>query len=182
MNAPVDPALKTSRAVDAALYLESSLREKILEHVLVGDLLRALWRAGRRDIEVLRAEVDRGGYDLVLQANGIVRHIQLKSSYAASSTADVNVHVNLARKPGGCVLWVLFDPTSFTLGPFLWLGGAPGQPLPDLGAKVARHSKGDRDGYKAERPNHRTVGKGKFTRLNSMEEVVGALFGEPVTP
>ena len=52
-------------------FLHSSLREKVLEHLFVGDLLRCLWRLGRRDIELLRAEVDYAGYDLVLECNGL---------------------------------------------------------------------------------------------------------------
>ena len=33
---------------------DSSLREKVIEHLFVGELLRSLWRKGVRDIEVLR--------------------------------------------------------------------------------------------------------------------------------
>ena len=61
-------------------YLHSSLREKLLEHVFVADLLRYLWQQGRRDMEVLRGEVDYGGHDLVLECNGAMRHVQLKST------------------------------------------------------------------------------------------------------
>ena len=46
---------------DSAHFRESGLREKVIEHLFVGDLLRCLWRRGSRDIEVLRAEVDRAG-------------------------------------------------------------------------------------------------------------------------
>jgi len=46
---------------DDSQFLHSSLREKVLEHLFVGDLLRCLWRPGRRDIELLRAEVDYAG-------------------------------------------------------------------------------------------------------------------------
>jgi hypothetical protein len=55
---------------------KSSLREQALGHLLLGELLAEMWRRNRRDIEVLKAEVDRGGYDLVLEANGLVRHVQ----------------------------------------------------------------------------------------------------------
>ena len=48
---------------DSAHFLESALREKVIEHLFVGDLLRCLWRQGTRDIEILRADVDRAGYD-----------------------------------------------------------------------------------------------------------------------
>jgi hypothetical protein len=43
------------------------------------------------------------------------------------------------------------------LGPFLWFGGELGKPLPPLGDKVSRHSKGNKDGYKAEWLNIREV-------------------------
>jgi hypothetical protein len=52
---------------------DSSLREKIIEHAFVAELLRTLWRRGQRDVEVLRAEVDRGGYDVVFHCSGVMR-------------------------------------------------------------------------------------------------------------
>jgi hypothetical protein len=39
-------------------YLYSTLRERIVEHVFVGDALRELWRKGVYDVEVLRSEFD----------------------------------------------------------------------------------------------------------------------------
>ena len=56
---------------------DSSLREKIIEHAFVAELLRTLWRRGQRDVEVSGAEVDRGGYDVVFHCNGVMRHVQL---------------------------------------------------------------------------------------------------------
>jgi len=110
----------TPEAIAAAesLSAHSSAREKVLEHLFVGELLRCLWQRGIRDMEVLRAEVDMGGYDLVLEANGVLRYVQLKSSYRASKTARVPVNINLARKPGGCVIWIRFDVETVELGPF----------------------------------------------------------------
>ena len=49
-----------------ASYVHSTLRERIVEHVFVGDALRALWRLGGHDVEVLRSEFDAHGYDLVM--------------------------------------------------------------------------------------------------------------------
>src|SRR2546422_3216376 len=111
--------------VAPALYLDSSLREKLIEHVFVGDLLRLLWRSGALDVEVLRAEVDRGGYDLVLESNNVLRQVQFKSSHRGAKTSEVAINLKLAGKPSGCVIWVLFDQDTLQLGPFLWFGGAP---------------------------------------------------------
>lgn len=156
----------------------SGTREKVLEHLFVGDLLRCLWRDGRRDVEVLRAEVDKGGYDVVLEAGGIIRHVQLKSSYRTAATRDVGININLAGKPSGCVIWIMFDPESMELGPFLWFGGAPGAPLPPLGDRIGRHTKGNKEGVKAERPNIRELRRSQFQILPTMQAVIGALFGD----
>jgi hypothetical protein len=157
--------------------MDSSLREKLIEHVFVGDLLRLLWKKGALDVEVLRTEVDRGGYDLVLECNRILRHVQFKSSHRGAKTAEVSVNLKLAAKPSGCVIWVLFDQETLQLGPYLWFGGAPGEPLPSVGDKVARHSKADASGRKAERPNLRVVPRRRFVSLATMDDVVTALFG-----
>ena len=102
----------------------------------------------------------------VLEANKVLRYVQLKSSHRTSATANVPVNVNLEGKPGGCVVWMKFDPETVELGPYRWFGAKPGEPALSLGSKIARHSKGDKNGVKAFRPNS--------------IEVVDALFGSPV--
>ena len=166
---------------DTAHTIDSSLREKVIEHLFIGDLLRCLWRQRIRDIEVLRADVDRAGYDLVLESDGVLRHVQFKASYRGSKTANVGIHVNLAEKPSGCVIWIWFDPETMDLGPFLWFGGQPGETLPPLGDRVGKHTKGDRTGLKAERPNIRVVRKGQFSELATMDDIALALFGMSAT-
>jgi hypothetical protein len=179
MDAPVSINLSRVRTSNSALYMDSSLREKLIEHVFVGELLRVLWRRGVRNVEVLRAEVDCGGYDLVLERKGIVRHVQFKSSHLAARTREVAVSLKLAEKPSGCVIWMLFEEDTLELRPFLWFGGAPGQKLPPLGDRVARHSKADRTGRKAERPNLRILKRPQFTILPAIDDVVTVLFGTP---
>ena len=91
--------------------------------------------------------------------------------------ASQNVHVALAQKPSGCVVWVYFDEDTFELGPFLYFGGSPGEPLPDIDSfKVAKHTKGNAHREKAERPSVRVVNKGEFSRLASVEDLWDALF------
>ncbi len=58
-------------------FLHSSFREKTLEHVFIGDCLRRLWAKRVWEAEVLKAEVDAAGYDLVMKVSGVLRHIQL---------------------------------------------------------------------------------------------------------
>jgi len=110
---------------------------------------RFMWRNGARDIEVLKSEVDRA-IRRVLEANGIIRHVQLKSSFRGSKVREVDVSTKLLRKPGGCVLWLEFDRESLAIERFYWFGGRRG-PRCGFGHRVSRHSKGHSDGEKNER-------------------------------
>jgi len=169
--------LSSAKSETSAHSFDSSLREQALGHIFLGQLLAFMWRNGGRDIEVLKSEVDRGGYDVVLESNGIIRHIQLKSSFRGSKVREVDVSTKLLRKPGGCILWLEFDRESLTIEGYYWFGGKAGAALPDLGPRVARHSKGNSDGAKNERPIHRVLTRGRFEALAEISEVVGKLFG-----
>jgi hypothetical protein len=158
--------------------LHSSRREKLVEHVFVGEVLRSLWRVGVHEVDILRAETDAAGYDIVIEVGGVSRHIQLKSSAQNATTAKQKVNVALGTKRSGCVLWVLFNSSTMELGPFLWFGGKPGEPLPDMtGFPIAKHTKGNAAGEKAERKNIRVITKGKFTKVPSISGVLEKLFG-----
>ena len=164
-------------ATDARHWEASSLREKIIEHLFVGELLRHLWRIGRRDMELLRAEVDNGGYDLALGCNGRLRHVQLKASHQDGAARSVNVNIGLAGKRGACVIWIHFDPKTMALGPFHWLGSEQADGELKLGDRVARHTKADAAGHKKERPNIRQLRKSAFTKIETIDGVAKALFG-----
>lgn len=56
----------------------SSYREKLLEHLFIGAVLRHLWCQGITSAEFLRPEVDNGGYDLEIASNTVIRYIQLE--------------------------------------------------------------------------------------------------------
>lgn len=155
----------------------SSLREQALGHLFLGQLLACMWRSDARDIEVLKSEVDRGGYDIVLEANGVIRHVQLKSSFRGSKVREVDVSTKLLHKPGGCVLWLEFDRESLAIERYYWFGGKAGTALPDLGPRISRHSKGNSEGEKNERPIHRVLTRGRFEALANVSEVVERLFG-----
>jgi hypothetical protein len=159
--------------------LNSSYREILIEHIFVGEIMRRLWLRGIAQFEVLKPQVDDSGYDLLLEANGIVRHVQLKSSFDAASTGQVKVSLKLASKPSACVIWVRFDPATMNLGPFLWFGGLPGEPISELtGLRVAKHTRANAQGIKKERPGQRSIPKASFERILTYEDLVTRLFGE----
>jgi hypothetical protein len=159
-------------------YIHSSLRERLIEHLFIGEVLKYAWQQGMQEVEVSKPEVDNGGYDVVFEYGGIIRHVQLKSTYIGSKNTRQKVNIALAQKPSGCVVWVFFNQETLALGPFLFFGGRPGKKLPDVSKhKTAKHTKGDSTGMKKERPNIRILNKGDFTTLETLADVVKSLFG-----
>jgi len=159
--------------------LLSSYRESLLEHLFAGEVMRHVWLSGLRRLEVLKPQVDDGGYDLVLEAANVVRHIQLKATFEGSTTSRFHVNLGLANKPSGCVICMKFDPQTLSLGPFYWFGGQPGEKLPTLSAfKTAKHTKANATGEKAERPNHRVIPLSAFAYAADVASLAILLFGE----
>ncbi|WP_211368229.1 hypothetical protein [Pseudoxanthomonas gei] len=155
----------------------SSFREKLVEHLFVGELLRTSWLRGECSLEVAKPEVDSRGYDVIIERSGVVRHIQLKTSHREAAASSQKIHLGLAQKPSGCVVWIQFDNETLELGPFLFFGNDAGQPLPPiLDFKIAKHTKGNASGIKAARPDLRNVPKSRFRKLASIAEVFDALF------
>src|SRR5665811_595966 len=95
--------LENEKLADPSHYSESSARENLIEHVFLGELLRGLWRKNVRDLEVLRPEVDSGGYDLALEFRGLNRTqpivVRLTGRESEMDREAIGVHdrVNLAR-------------------------------------------------------------------------------------
>ena len=158
-------------------FLKSSFREKLIEHLFIGELLKLSWTDGSCTLEIATPEVDNQGYDLIAEEGGIIRHIQLKGAYKKASASSQKVHIALSRKPSGCVIWVYFDEETLNLGPFLFFGGNAGEPLPDLSNfRVAKHTKANAQGVKKERPEIRVINKGEFTKIESIKELYSVLF------
>lgn len=182
MDSVETPAASTASATINDHTHHSSYRERLLEHILIGEMMRRLWMKGITHLEVLKPQVDDSGYDLVLEANSVIRHIQLKASHHGSATREIKVNLRLANKPSGGIIWMKFDPVTLELGPFLWFGSVPGEALPDISSlAVARHTKGNAKGVKSERPNIRLVTKSRFTPVENMDELIVYLFGEFIT-
>jgi hypothetical protein len=165
--------------VKTAHYEHSSLRERIVEHVFVGETLKKLWTKGVVDVEVLRSEFDAHGYDLVLSRGHLVRHIQFKTG-TKNRPEKVSVSTGLADKPSGCVIWIKVDD-DLEMGPYFWFGSAPGTALPSISNyPLPRRPTHNSTGVRPERRNHRLVPGKDFRRLESLDELLSALLGNLV--
>lgn len=162
-------------------YLKSTFYEQLVEHVFISEVLQEVWYSFGKTAEVLRSEVDASGYDVVFECNGILRHIQLKTSKVDAKASGQKVNIALADKPSGCVVWIVrhedHDTRRMRLN-YLFFGGEAGQRIPSLdGLKVAKHSKGNAKGFKAERKAIRVVPKSRFKSIAGMRALVETLFG-----
>lgn len=164
-----------------ALSTYSSTREKILEHRFVAEVTASLWRAGRFDFAVSHSEVDNSGYDVIIEVGIVTRHIQLKAMQTGGARRDFGLQVRLAEKPSACAVLMLHDPRSLEISQWRLFAGLPGKPIPPLGERTVRHTKGDRTGFKAERPALRNVSLTSFELMSDMDDLVQRLFGEQVS-
>lgn len=171
---------KTTRA-NSASYLKSNFFEQLVEHVFVSEILQEAWFGYNKTVEVLRSEVDSSGYDLVLECNGVSRHVQLKTTRPESKTAYQKINIALQEKPSGCVVWIIMGETengNRVKLRYRFFGSVPGGRLPSLrGFKVAKHTKGDAKGVKKERPAIRLVPKREFGEAMEIRDLLGKLFG-----
>jgi hypothetical protein len=162
---------------DQIHYLNSTLRERIVEHLFVGESLRTLWRQGRVDVEILRSEFDGHGYDLVLSRGQLVRHIQFKTG-TQRKPGDVSISYSLAARPSGCVIWIRLS-RSLEMGPYFFYGGVPGQPLPSLGDfKIPKRATHNKDGVRPVRNNHRLVPGSQFKQIETLSDLLKLLLDE----
>lgn len=153
----------------------SSVREQYIEYGFLSDICKEMWKRGHA-VDILHCHTDLSGYDVLLEANGIQRHIQLKSSYNGATTSRQKINGKLTTKPSGCVIWIRFDEKTLEQTSYLWFGCKHGGRLPDLGDKVAKHSKGNADGVKLERQGLRVLNKGVFEAVEDITKLADLLF------
>ncbi|WP_256941074.1 MULTISPECIES: hypothetical protein [Burkholderia] len=124
----------------------SVLRERIVEHVFVGEAMRRLWQLGVVNVEILRAEFDASGYDLVMCCDSVMRHVQFKVSLVNGTRTQVAINQQLARAPSGCVVW-LGVTEDLEIREYRWFGAEAGRPLPDItNHATARHTRANAQG------------------------------------
>lgn len=134
-----------------------------------------LWRGVEMD--VLRSEFDAQGHDVVLEAAGVMRHVQLKATVDGGKASSVIINTRLAQKQSGCVVWMSYDRQTLAIASYRWLGGLPGERLTSLGDRLARQTRANAQGQKAQRLSHRVIAKGSFEQLSSLEQLADRLFG-----
>lgn len=148
---------------------ESHTVEKLIEHLFLAEVLQECWFRRRRLVEVLRAEVDAAGYDLVLESEGVIRHVQLKASRKGARTSRQTINARLQERQGGCIVWVFYGVQVVTGRAQLTYRWREASDLPE---RRGRHTRGGR-----ERENTRIIRKGEFEAVQDTAALVDRLFG-----
>ena len=87
-------------------FTHSTLRERVVEHVFVGEALRTLWRRGVFHVEVRRLDSMRTATTSSwCTGRTNARHIQFKTG-TGKRPGEVSVGQALATKASGCVIWI----------------------------------------------------------------------------
>ena len=163
--------------LQSAGYKESRTIEKFMEHVFLAEVLQECWFRRRQVVEVLHAEVDAAGYDLILQTEHVVRHVQLKATRKGSKTQRQIINRKLSAREGGCVVWTTYaidEETFRTRLTYRWWDGTQKE-LPD---RPARHTRGP----KAIRPGTALLTRGDFETVATTAELVDMLFPKDGLP
>ena len=164
----------------AKYYLNSNFIEQMVEHEFISRVIQYVWFTEQDKIEILRSEIDDYGYDIVLEYQGIMRHIQLKTSIKGGSTRTQKLNLALTQKVGGCIIWIereeCPDSQQFKFEYLFYGSKANEQFVIDHDLKVAKSTKANAEGFKSERKNIRVVPKSKFTKVSDMRHLMHLLF------
>jgi hypothetical protein len=139
----------------------------MVEHIFLADLLRHMWYARKETVEVSKAQVDSGGYDVVLSTGTTTRYVQLKTGTWAK------VNERLALRGGGWVVLTQLDRDATSIQYRLWEATKHAmKKLPP--AKANTYKRGtQRRHYRA---GHRKVAAGLFSEPMGIKELCRALF------
>lgn len=164
-------------ATENAHSVHSSFRNSAVRHLFTGQILQIAWNKQDFDLDIAQADSDAHGYSFVMSKGRIVRHVSLRSSVTGASTAKQNINSELSNKPSACLVWLNINSDTLEFESFRFFGSSAGEPLVLLDKfKTAKHTKGDADGFKAERQQIREIPKGAFTQLPAIEALYEMLF------
>lgn len=151
--------------------IDSSYIEKIIEHIFLSEILTIAWKMSKKKINVIRPEVDNSGYDLILECNGIMKFIQLKSS--SENIKKQNINSKLFEKKEFAVILAIVDKEEMNIKEYYYYAD---KNIVVTKLKSAKHNKANSKGVKTERPNIKEIPNSGFVKLNSIMELLEKLF------
>jgi len=157
----------------------STYLEKALHHIFLGSILQYMWSKDLSLLEIYSSEVDNNGFDVILSTETVTRYIQLKATNIHASRSRVDVNIRLAKKNGGCLIWMFYDPFSLEITEYLFFGGEIGKPFPNISQfKTGQYTRINASGERPFRKNIKLIPKRYFERIPNIALLVQKLFNE----
>lgn len=150
---------------------DSSYIEKMIEHIFLSEILTKAWVKYKKKISIIRPEIDDSGYDLILECEGIMSFIQLKTSNEKIKPQKVNE--KLFKKKEFAVILIIVDKEKMMLENYYYFAD---KNISVVNLKPAKHTKANSKGIKTERPNIKEIPRSGFVKLNSIQELLEKLF------
>ena len=102
----------------------------------------------------------------------------VQNQHEEQAARKSSVSRSLYEKASGCVLWIKVT-AELKMGPYYWLGGAPGKPLPAIEDNF-RATKGRRnkEGKRQDRPNHVNVPGSNFQLVENLARGLEAVLSD----
>ena len=124
----------------------------------------------------MRPDVDDDGFDVVVELDEVLRHVQLKGRRLGATTSTVGVHRRLSFKPNGCIVHMdyHFDNVKGLDVAYRILGQPAGcgrLVIPATAKKATRPGNA-----KKERPETFSVRVSSFTKMDDVAELFDFLF------
>ena len=93
------------------LSIRSKFFENLYQHHFIYEVAKHLVNRDPMEyLTILKAEVDDDGIDLILKTAKVTRHIQLKTLGKRNTGGKYQIKETLSKLPGGCVIWICYDP------------------------------------------------------------------------
>jgi len=127
----------------------STYIENLFTHRLLYDLARFLAvRSTPLLLTTLRSEIDDSGIDVVLKLASVTRFVQLKTK-SNKTNGIYAVKRTLGGTPGGCVIWIHYNPLTLEPSSYSMFGGRANSLMQSLDDYPTTTKKGSkvRQGY-----------------------------------
>jgi hypothetical protein len=154
--------------------------EKLVEHRFISDIMTYCWHKKGVTLEIIHAEIDINGYDLIISYKNTNRYIQLKTTDIKSKTYNQNFNSLILNKENPCIIWILrsYDNNKNDYDfSYLFWGSDVKKSLPDIEKyKTAKQNKPNLSGKKEYRKNIKIIPKKDFIKFNTIEKLFNKLF------
>jgi hypothetical protein len=141
------------------------------------------WFTYKKEVKIIRCEVDSSGYDLIVDCDSTFRYIQLKTSVLSSKRSYQKFNVSLLAQQNPCIIWIIYrydkKKNDLDFKYYFW-GNELGKKKPNEKAYKATRQRtaGGKNGRLC---NVRNIPKGQFSEANIFELFI-KLFGAVKPP